>query len=295
MRGIRINHLIFVSHKIMGKVKPRILGLEDVEKKQKQEQKQKASEKKLNKQKKSPVGVGLDRPVSVGRDQSVSIEHAQPMFETAPKKEKKQPTKKKTVRRRGEKYQKVKQMVDKNKRYSLKEASALIKKLKTAKFDEAVELHLNVEKVGLKGEIDLPYSTGKIIKVAVVDDALLAKIEAGKLDFDILVSHPSFMPKLARFAKILGPKGLMPNPKNGTISTTPEEVVKKFAKGVLRWKTEPKFPLIHQMIGRVSLSEKQIEENAAAFLSAVGKQKIQKVVIKLTMSPGIKIDLEKLG
>jgi len=270
----------------MGKVKPRILGLEDVEKKQKQEQKQKASEKKLNKQKKSPVGVGRDRPISVERDQ--------PVFDTVPKKEKKQTTEKKAVRRRGEKYQKVKQMVDKNKLYSLKEASALIKKLKTAKFDEAVELHLNVEKVGLRGEINLPHATGKIIHVAVVDDGLLAKIEAGKLNFDILISHPSFMPKLAKFAKILGPKGLMPNPKNGTISTTPDEVVKKFAKGMLRWKTEPKFPLIHQMIGRVSLNEKQIEENVAAFLNAVGKPKIQKAVIKLTMSPGIKIDLEKI-
>jgi len=86
----------------------------------------------------------------------------------------------------------------------------------------------------------------------------------------------------------------MPNPKNGTISTTPDEVVKKFAKGMLRWKTEPRFPLIHQMIGRVSLNEKQIEENVAAFLNAVGKPKIQKAVIKLTMSPGIKIDLEKI-
>jgi len=271
----------------MGKVKTRILGLEDEEKKQKQDQKQKASEKKLNKQKKSSVGVGRDQPISVENDASAQSE-------AASKKEKKQSTKKKAVRRRGEKYQKAKQLVEKNKLYSVAEASVLVKKLKTAKFDEAVELHLNVEKVGLKGELDLPHSTGKIVKVAVVDEALLTKIEAGKLEFDILVAHPSFMPKLAKFAKVLGPKGLMPNPKNGTISTTPEEVVKKFAKGILRWKTEPKFPLIHQMIGRVSLSEKQIEENALAFLNAVGKQKIQKAVLKLTMSPGIKIDLEKI-
>ena len=269
----------------MGKVKPRILGLEDVEKKQKQEQKQKAGEKKLMKKKESTVGAKFISPEIKGKThQEVSAQS-----DVAPKKEKKESTKKKAVRRRGEKYQKAKQLVDKNKLYSIAEASVLIKKLKTAKFDEAVELHLNVEKVGLKGELDLPHSTGKIVKVAVVDEALLAKIEAGKLDFDILVAHPSFMPKLAKFAKVLGPKGLMPNPKNGTISPTPEKIAAKFKGGEIQWKTETDFPIIHLRIGKMSFKDKQIEENITVLFKSIGELKIKSVTLKSSMSPGIKV------
>jgi large subunit ribosomal protein L1 len=122
----------------------------------------------------------------------------------------------------------------------------------------------------------------------------LANIEKGKIDFDILVTHPSFMPKLARFAKVLGPKGLMPNPKAGTISANPEEVVKKFSKGVLRWKTEPKFPLIHQMIGKISFETKALAENAEKLINVVGKTHVKKAVIKSTMSPSIKLEVEKV-
>jgi large subunit ribosomal protein L1 len=128
----------------------------------------------------------------------------------------------------------------------------------------------------------------------IVDDKILEKIEQGVIDFDVLVAHPSFMPKLAKFARVLGPKGLMPNPKAGTVSPNPEEVVKKFEKGVLRWKTEPKFPLIHQLIGKISFDEKALIENAAAFVKAVGKPHIKAVFIKTTMSPSLRLDVEKI-
>jgi large subunit ribosomal protein L1 len=154
---------------------------------------------------------------------------------------------------------------------------------------------LNVDEAELKGEVELPHSTGQTVKVTVVDDTVLANIEKGKIDFDVLVTHPSYMPKLAKFAKILGPKGLMPNPKAGTISTNPEEVVKKFSKGVLRWKTESKFPLVHQMIGKISLDTKALVENAEKFIHSVKTNHIKKAFIKSTMSPSLKLDIDSFS
>lgn len=260
----------------MGKVKTRILGLEDVEEAQKKEQKEKAAAKKLEKKKEEKVE---EKTEEVKEEKKVE------------KKEKKAVKVESKVR--GKKYQKVVKMADKNKIYSLADAVKLVKEMKTAKFDETVELHLNVTETGLKGEVTLPHSTGKTVKVAVVDDKLLEKLEQGKIDFDILVTHPSFMPKLAKFAKVLGPKGLMPNPKAGTISPKPEELVKKFSGGTMRWKTEPKFPLVHQMIGKSSMEDKNLVENAKAFMDAVGSKNIMKAFIKSTMSPSLKLDLGK--
>ena len=101
------------------------------------------------------------------------------------------------------------------------------------------------------------------------------------------------MSKLARFAKVLGPKGLMPNPKAGTVSANPEEVAKKFLKGTLRWKTEPKFPIIHQQIGKLSYDSKKINENAQAFINAVGKAQIKSMFIASSMGPSLEIEVEK--
>ncbi|MFZ6034546.1 MAG: 50S ribosomal protein L1 [Patescibacteria group bacterium] len=259
----------------MGKVKTRILGLEEVEEAQKKEQKEKAAQKKLEKKKE----VKEDAKVEEIKEEKI----------TEPKKEKK--AVKVEARVRGKKYQKVVKMADKNKAYSLPEAVKLVREMKTTKFDETVELHFNVDETGLKGEVTFPHSTGRTVKVAVVDDKLLEKLESGKIDFDILVTHPSFMPKLAKFAKILGPKGLMPNPKAGTISPKPEELVKKFSGGTTRWKTEPKFPLVHQMIGKASMEDKNLVENAQAFIEAVGTKHILKAFMKSTMSPSLKLDL----
>jgi len=264
----------------MGKVKTRILGLEDVEEKQKKEQKMKAEEKKMLKRKEEPK---KEEDASV---KTTPTEVAKPKI----KKERKGPV---VVKVRGKKYTEVKKLVDKNKLYLITEAVTLVKKLKVAKFDESVELHFVVDDMGLKGEVELPFSIGKQVKVAVVDEKLLEQIEKGKLDFDVLVTHPSFMPKLAKFAKVLGPKGLMPNPKAGTISAHPEEIVKKFSKGLLRWKTEAKFPLVHQMIGKVSFEDKNLVENAKKFIDAVGKKHILKAYLKSTMSPSVKINLER--
>lgn len=268
----------------MGKVKPRLIGDTEVEEKQKKEQKAKSMEKKMMKK-------SASTEVTADKEKIVGVDRDQPAVETKPKKEK--TAKIQVVNMRGKSYLEARKMIDRNKYYTLNEAVALLKKLKPTKFDQSVELHFVVDEAGLKGEIELPYSTGKTVRVKVVDDKILLDLEKGKIEFDVLVTHPSFMPKLAKFAKVLGPKGLMPNPKAGTVSMKPEEVVKKFEKGMLRWKTEAKFPLVHQMIGKISFEEKNLIANAEKFINAVGKAHIQNAFIKTTMSPSVKIELDK--
>jgi large subunit ribosomal protein L1 len=280
----------------MGKIRTRILGLEEVEKKQKEEQKKRTEEKKKVR---APGLKGGERMVAVEvkEEELVKLEKAKKILEEKPKKEEKKeektaaPVRKKG---RGKKYQVLKKMLDKNKTYSIKEAVSLMKKMNQFGFDQTVELHLNVDKTGLKGEVELPYSTGKTVRVAIVDDQVLVQIEKGEINFDVLIAHPSYMPKLARFARILGPKGLMPNPKAGTISDKPEEVAKKFEKGLLRWKTEPKFPLIHQAVGKLSLDEEKLVANGLAFLKSVGRKHIRTAFVKATMTPSLKLSLEEL-
>ncbi len=264
----------------MGKIRTRILGMEELEKQQKEEQKQRSLAKKKVRQ--SEVKEEEKRKMSKTDEKTTDK-----VVKTKQKKEIK-------THVRSENYQKAKKTFDNGKFYSLEEAVDILQKIKYAKFDESVELHLNVDETGLKGEVSLPHSTGKKIRVAIVDDKVLADLEKGKIDYDVLIAHPSFMPRLTKFARVLGPKGLMPNPKAGTISTNPEEVAKKFEKGVLRWKTEAKFPLIHQIIGKISFTKKDLVENAKAFIDSVGKAHIKKAFIKTTMSPSVKLNLGKV-
>jgi large subunit ribosomal protein L1 len=266
----------------MGKVKPRLIGDTEVEEKQKKEQKVKAMEKKMLKKKDSQKD-----------EKPEEVENAQPVVEKKVKKSTAKTASIKVSTVKGKKYQEAKKMVEANKFYSLKEAIALLKIMKLVKFDQSVELHFTVDETGLKGEVELPFSTGKIVRVKIVDDSVLIDLEKGKIEFDVLVTHPSFMPRLAKFAKVLGPKGLMPNPKAGTVSTKPEDVVKKFEKGMLRWKTEAKFPLVHQMIGKISSKESDLIANAEKFIEAVGKNHVQSAFIKTTMSPALKLELNK--
>ncbi|OGK38740.1 hypothetical protein A3F03_02360 [Candidatus Roizmanbacteria bacterium RIFCSPHIGHO2_12_FULL_41_11] len=179
--------------------------------------------------------------------------------------------------------------MDKTKVYPMTEALELLAKFQKAKFDETVELHLNTTRTGILGSLILPHGTGKTTKVAIADDQLIAEIETGKIDFDILFAKPEMMPKLARVAKILGPRGLMPNPKNGTITQNPHDLRKKYERGQVSFKTEAKSPLIHLSVGKFSFGDKKLARNINAILQAVKPENIQKIVLKSTMSPGIKI------
>ncbi len=277
----------------MGKVKTRFLGMEEIEKKQKQEQKKRAIEKKVKTPGKHKGGEQV-KVVEVGQEALAKMKKAVALAEQtseAVQSEKKK-TKKTKAKVRGKKYQQAKKTVSKSEKLEIAKAIELLKKIKFAKFDESVELHLNTTKDSLKGEVQLPHSLGKTIRVKIVDDKLLDQIEQGKIDFDILVTHPTYMPRLAKLAKILGPKGLMPNPKTGTISDKPQEVAQKFAKGALRWKSEPKAPLIHLMVGKISHGNKELLENIEALIKSIGKSNIKSAYLKTTMSPAVRLRIE---
>ncbi|MCX6724754.1 MAG: hypothetical protein NTV20_01475, partial [Candidatus Shapirobacteria bacterium] len=191
------------------------------------------------------------------------------------------------------KYLQVKKQIDKNKFYPLSESIKLLKKISISHFNGSVDVHLNVKEIGLKGEVELPHSTGKIQVIRIADEDLIKELEKGKINFTILLASPKIMPQLVKFAKLLGPKGLMPNPKSGTITEKPEEVAKKITQKT-QFRTETKAPLIHFSIGKVNEPEKNLEENFKAVIKAVGKRNIQKAILAPTMGPSIKIDLASI-
>lgn len=225
----------------------------------------------------------LEEHESAGSPQSKQADDAE-------KKTKKEKFHKRTKSKR---YQELRLKVDPTKQYPLSDGLVLLREVSFAKFDSTVEIHINTLEKGLRGTVQLPHGTGKEIRVAIADpttiDKLIEKVEKGIIEFDALVAHPAVMPKLAKVAKFLGPKGLMPNPKNGTISATPEKVAAKLKGGEINWKTESEFPIIHQIVGKLSFKDKQLEENISAFIVSVGKSKIKNITLKSTMSPGIRL------
>jgi len=266
----------------MGKIRVKTIGTPEEEEKNQAEAKKRAETKKLESKKAAEASEEIATPSARNDKKEEPKEAKKPMV-----KKQKGGTAKKT---RSEKYKAVATLVDKKKLYTLKEALELLPKLKVATFDETVELHINTSETGITGTMTLPHGSGKQVKVAIADDAVIESIQNGKIDFDILVATPQMMPKLARVAKVLGPKGLMPNPKNGTVTANPEEVAKKFAGGQMRYKTEAKNPIMHVIVGKVSFGDKKLSENIAAMITTVGMGKIKNVTLKSTMSPAIHID-----
>lgn len=195
---------------------------------------------------------------------------------------------------RGKRYLAVKKLVDPKKNYPLSQAISLVKKVSLSRFNGSVDVHLVVKKEGIKGEVEFPYPTGKSPKIRVADEQLLKELEKGKINFTLLIAHPSMMGKLTKYAKLLGPRGLMPNPKAGTITDKPEEVAKKLEKKT-PFKTENKAPLIHLSIGKVNQPQEELEKNFKALVMAVGLKNIKKAVIAPTMGPGIKINLATIN
>ena len=209
--------------------------------------------------------------------------------------EKEKPKKKIKIKVRSKNYQAALTKLDHKRKYTIEEAIPLLRQITLTKFVGTVELHINTVEKGLHGKLSLPHGTGKQIKVEIADssniDKLVEKVEKGKIDFDALVAHPQVMGKLARVARYLGPKGLMPNPKAGTISADPEKVAEKLRGGEISWKTESDFPIIHQIIGKLSFKDDQLIENFKALVKSIGDTKIKNVTLKSTMSPGIKIQV----
>lgn len=210
-------------------------------------------------------------------------------------------------RKRGKKYQAAKKQVE-NTAYSIPEAVELVKKTSYSSFTGSLEAHINTSQKNLRGFVSLPFLDAKSIKILVFgpetniegvtfgNDQTIEEILKGKTDFDVLISTPQWMPKLAKAAKILGPKGLMPNPKNGTIS--PQENLKKtvesFKTGKTEFKTEPKGSVIHLKLGSLNQPNEELVANIKSLLICLGKSKIEKVVLASTMGPGVKLSLESI-
>ena len=269
----------------MGKIRVKTIGDEATEADAKQKKAIKNAEKKarLAAEEKLTEEV-IDK---VSEAENITIESDE-IPQT--KKTKKEKFLKKSKKRSKTYLEKVIQ-IDKNKLYSISEGLVLLRKVKIAKFDETVELHINTIETGISGQVKLPHGNGKDLKVKIADDDLISEIEKGIIEFDILIARPSDMPKLGRVARILGPRGLMPNPKNGNISENPEEAMKKFQSGQINYKTESKAPLIHLSIGKTSFEDVALSENIIAIIKAIKKDKIKNITLKSSMSPGIKLSI----
>lgn len=219
----------------------------------------------------------------------------------------------------------VEKLVDKTKKYSLAEAAALVKKTAKAKFDETVEIHirLNVDPKksdqSVRGTVVLPHGIGKSKRVIVVakgdkqreakdagadevgDAELIEKLSKGWLEFDVLVATPDAMKDLTKLGKVLGPKGLMPNPKSGTVTFDVARTVKELKAGRVEYKVD-EYGIIHSILGKASFPEKGIQENAQALLDAGFAAKtatvkggyVRSVTLSSTMGPGIPIQNEGL-
>ncbi|OGE09705.1 hypothetical protein A3A60_00035 [Candidatus Curtissbacteria bacterium RIFCSPLOWO2_01_FULL_42_26] len=226
--------------------------------------------------------------------------------------------KKQSLHHKGTKYLAAKKIIE-DKNYGAKEALELLPKASITKFDPAVEVHLNVTDQSIKAKVSFPHATGQKQKekrylifsdlssktkaledkrIIWGDEKSIIDIESGNLkpgkDFDILIASPKFMPLLAKVAKILGPKGLMPNPKAGTILDDPQKYFENAQSDTTDLKMDPTAAIVHAKIGRLSQSEKELEENLKAIIVAIGPAKIQKAILKSTMSPAIRLDVSSL-
>lgn len=190
---------------------------------------------------------------------------------------------------RSKKYIESKAKITKATLYSLEDAIKLVKDISSVKFDGTFEMHLVTKKVGTTAQVTLPFSSGKRKKIEVADEKTLEKLKTGKIDFDLLLSTAEMMPKLVVFAKLLGPKGLMPNPKNGTIIKSAKDA-DKFKGNMITIKTEREAPLIHTSFGKVSQKNEELVKNAEAIILSLGGSKtITRAFVKSTMSPSVKI------
>lgn len=220
----------------------------------------------------------------------------------------------------GKKYKAASALVDPKKTYPAEEAMELVKKTSTAKFDATVEIHLRLgidpkkSDQQIRGTVSLPYGSGKTRKVIAFVSADKEKeakeagadvigtqetideiAKTGKFDFDIAVATPDMMPKMAKVAKVLGPKGLMPNPKSETVGTNVTKMVSELKKGKLAFKNDD-YGIVHTILGKVSFDAKQLAENYEALLEAIRKAKpssskgvyLKNVTVASTMGPAIR-------
>ena len=225
------------------------------------------------------------------------------------------------IERRGKKYREIAKLVENGKIYSLAEAMDLATKTNPTKFDASVEVHVRLgvdprqADQNIRATVSLPNGNGKTVRVAVFAadaDAKLAKdagadiagdedflklLDKEKIDFDVLISTPAYMPKLGKYARMLGPKGLMPNPKAGTVTTDIKKAVTEAKAGKIEYRVD-KQAIIHVGIGKVSFGDKKLFENAKVFFESLKSQKpssikgsyVKSVNVSTTQGPNIKVE-----
>jgi large subunit ribosomal protein L1 len=225
------------------------------------------------------------------------------------------------IERRSKKYQEAAKLVEKDKLYTLAEAMELATKTSTTKFDSSVELHVRLgvdprqADQNIRSTVSLPNGNGKTIRVAVfapedvaksakaagadiaADEDFLKQLDKGEINFDVLISTPQYMPKLGKYARLLGPKGLMPNPKAGTVTADVEKAVKEAKAGKIEYRVD-KQSIVHVGLGKVSFGADKLTENANTFLDSLKSQKpasikgqyVKSLAIATTMGPSIKIE-----
>ncbi len=223
------------------------------------------------------------------------------------------------LEKRSKKYRQIAELVDKSKVYELDEAMTLVKKLNPTKFNATIELHiaLNVDPKhadqNIRDNLVLPFGNGKILKVGVFSDdeesakqagadfygldTIINMIEKNNLEFEILITTPNQMPKLAKYAKILGPKGLMPNPKSGTVATDLSRAITEVKKGKIEYRVDS-YGIIHLALAKADFPENHIQENLLAVMTSIKNNKpqsvksnyIKSVYLTTTMGPAIKLN-----
>lgn len=225
------------------------------------------------------------------------------------------------IERRGKNYRKVAEQVEAEKVYTLGDAIELATKTSPSKFDASVEIHVRLgvdprqADQNIRTTVSLPNGTGKTVRVAVFapeadhaaakkagadvigDEDFLKQLDKEDLNFDILVATPQYMPKLGKYARLLGPRGLMPNPKSGTVATDVAKAVLEAKAGKVEYRVD-KQAIVHLSIGKVSFGAKKLEENARSFFDSLQSQKpsslkggyVKSTSISTTMGPGIKVE-----
>lgn len=228
------------------------------------------------------------------------------------------------LKRHGKNYRTAAELVDKTKLYEIEEAIELAKNTSKVKFDASVELHVNLgvdprqADQMVRSMVVLPAGTGKKLKVAVIagadkleeakkagadlvsDGDLIDKIAKGEIKFNTLIATPDMMPKLSKAAKVLGPRGLMPNPKSGTVTPNVAQAVEQAKAGRVEFRID-KQAIVHMAIGKVSFKEDKLVENAKAAIDAIMKAKpsaakgtyVKAMSLTTSMGPGIKLDIQK--
>lgn len=230
------------------------------------------------------------------------------------------------MRKLGKKYVEASKKIEKNKSYQLEEAVKLAKETSITKFDSSVELavklNIDTKKADqqMRGSLVLPNGNGKTKKILVLakgaaaeaakkagadfvgEADMIEKIEKEQwFDFDVIIATPDMMPQLGKIGKVLGPKGLMPNPKTGTVTPTPEKAVEDVKKGMVEYRAD-QYGNIHVMVGKVSFDEKKLIENVQFVLNTLVKAKpatvkgkyITNISLSTTMGPGIHVDQDSI-